>query len=109
MLPLGTTRKDHEVRLCFTSIDVYCLNYLQDYEEVVIPPAKPVPPRETERLIPVSELDPLAKGSFPGYTSLNRIQSIVYPTAYGTNENMLICGMSVHTLLYLLFLFSMRC
>lgn len=27
-----------------------------------------------------------------GYTSLNRIQSIVYPTAYGTNENLLICG-----------------
>ena len=23
---------------------------------------------------------------------LNRIQSIVYPTAYGTNENLLICG-----------------
>lgn len=30
--------------------------------------------------------------SHQGYTSLNRIQSVVYPTAYGTNENMLICG-----------------
>jgi antiviral helicase SLH1 len=47
-LPIGTTRHDHE-----------------DYEEVIIPPAKPVPPRETERLISVSELDPLARGSFP--------------------------------------------
>lgn len=37
---------------------------MQYYEEVIIPPAKPVPPRETERLISVSELDPLAKGSF---------------------------------------------
>lgn len=27
-----------------------------------------------------------------GYTSLNRIQSIVYPTAFGSNENMLVCG-----------------
>jgi hypothetical protein len=27
-----------------------------------------------------------------GYTSLNRIQSIVYPTAFATNENMLVCG-----------------
>lgn len=27
-----------------------------------------------------------------GYRSLNRIQSIVYPTAYKTNENMLVCG-----------------
>ncbi|KAI0638306.1 Sec63-domain-containing protein [Trametes polyzona] len=75
MLPIGTTRKDHE-----------------DYEEVIIPPARTVPPRALERLIPVSELDPLARGSFPGYTSLNRIQSIVYPTAYQSNENMLICA-----------------
>ncbi|TFY57142.1 hypothetical protein EVJ58_g7210 [Rhodofomes roseus] len=63
-----------------------------DYEEVTIPPTKPVPPRINERLLPVSELDPLAKGSFPGYTSLNRIQSIVYPTAYHSNENMLVCA-----------------
>ncbi|KAJ7742479.1 Sec63-domain-containing protein [Mycena maculata] len=75
MLPLGTVRQMYE-----------------DFEEVIIPPAKPVPPRVSERLIPVSELDPLAKGSFPGYTSLNRIQSIVFPTAYGSNENMLICA-----------------
>ncbi|KAI0082569.1 Sec63-domain-containing protein [Panus rudis PR-1116 ss-1] len=75
MLPLGTTRR-----------------YTEDYEEVTIPPARPVPPRASERLIPVSELDDLAKGSFPGYSSLNRIQSIVYPTAYRSNENMLICA-----------------
>ncbi|KAI0068945.1 Sec63-domain-containing protein [Artomyces pyxidatus] len=75
MLPMGTTRRQEE-----------------DYEEVTIPPAKVVPPRAKERLIPVAELDPLAKGSFPGYKSLNRIQSIVYPTAYGSNENILICA-----------------
>ncbi|KAH7916335.1 Sec63-domain-containing protein [Hygrophoropsis aurantiaca] len=75
LLPLGTTRHDYE-----------------DYEEVILPPAKIVPPRESERLIPVSELEELAKGSFSGYTSLNRIQSIVYPTAYRSNENMLICA-----------------
>ncbi|CDO68689.1 hypothetical protein BN946_scf184652.g16 [Trametes cinnabarina] len=61
----------------------YLLPMEQDYEEVVIPPAKAVPPRASERLISVSELDPLAKGSFP---------SIVYPTAYQSNENMLICA-----------------
>ncbi len=27
-----------------------------------------------------------------GYTSLNRIQSIIYPVAYRSNENMLVCG-----------------
>lgn len=85
----------------------------KEYEEVIVPPAKPVPPSSKERLIAVSELDILPRGCFPvgvshikprsqrlslycpqGYTSLNRIQSIVYPTAYGTNENMLICGNS---------------
>ncbi|KAF8623442.1 hypothetical protein AX15_006384 [Amanita polypyramis BW_CC] len=64
----------------------------EDYEEVTIPPAKPIPPKFNEKLIPISELDPLVRGSFVGYSSLNRIQSIVYPTAYGTNENLLICA-----------------
>ncbi|KAI0265187.1 Sec63-domain-containing protein [Gloeopeniophorella convolvens] len=71
-LPVGTTR------------------HVEDYyEEVVIPPAKSIPPRATERLVPISELDDLAKQSFPGYATLNRMQSIIYPTAYGSNENML--------------------
>ncbi|PCH41279.1 Sec63-domain-containing protein [Wolfiporia cocos MD-104 SS10] len=74
-LPLGTVWKDYE-----------------EYEEVIVPPAKIARPRATERLIPVSELDTLTKGSFPGYTSLNRIQSIVFPTAYKSNENMLVCA-----------------
>ncbi|KAJ3573353.1 hypothetical protein NP233_g2488 [Leucocoprinus birnbaumii] len=75
LLPLGTERMSYE-----------------EYDEVVVPPARPVPPKSTERLVPISELDSLAKGCFPGYSSLNRIQSIVYPTAYGSNENMLICA-----------------
>ncbi|KAF8974332.1 Sec63-domain-containing protein [Flammula alnicola] len=75
MLPLGTTRQTYE-----------------EYEEVVIPPAKPVPPMSSERLIPISELNEIVKGSFTGYSALNRIQSIVYPTAYGSNENLLICA-----------------
>ncbi|KAJ8086483.1 putative steryl acetyl hydrolase mug81 [Marasmius tenuissimus] len=75
LLPLGTTRETYE-----------------DHEEVVVPPAKPVPPRSHERLVPVSDLDPLARGCFPGYATLNRIQSIVYPTAYRSNENMLVCA-----------------
>ncbi|KAH7343854.1 Sec63 Brl domain-containing protein [Rhizoctonia solani] len=75
LLPLGTQRLTNE-----------------QYQEVIIPPAKAVPPRINERRIPVGELDILARGCFPGYQSLNRIQSIVYPTAYSTNENMLICA-----------------
>lgn len=94
---------------------------LKTFTEVVVPPAKAVPPRATERLILVKELDHLAKDSFPvrlisfcsfkecvdamlidglwqGYRSLNRIQSIVYPTAYKSNENMLVCGASLSLL-----------
>ncbi|KAG8713056.1 hypothetical protein FRC09_019141, partial [Ceratobasidium sp. 395] len=74
-LPVGTQRNTYE-----------------QYQEVIIPPANAVPPRLNERLIPVHELDVLARGCFPGYKSLNRIQSIVYPTAYTTNENMLVCA-----------------
>ncbi|KAJ4467551.1 Sec63-domain-containing protein [Lentinula aciculospora] len=75
LLPVGTQR-----------------NMKEDYEEVIIPPARPVPPKQTEHLVSISELDELAKGCFPGYKTLNRIQSIVYATAYGSNENMLICA-----------------
>ncbi|KAG9014090.1 hypothetical protein FRB90_005597 [Tulasnella sp. 427] len=75
ILPLGTTRQTDE--LC---------------EEVVIPPSRPIPPKIDERLIPVSELEPLPRNSFPGYTTLNRMQSIIFPTVYGTNENLLICA-----------------
>lgn len=74
-LPVGTTRDIRDY-----------------YEEVIIPPAKKVPPRATEKLIRVDELDDLAKESFAGYSSLNRMQSIIYPTAYGSNENMLVCA-----------------
>ena len=56
MLPIGTTR-----------------DYQEEYEEVTIPPARPVPPKTNERLIAVSELDPLARGSFPVGSHLNRV------------------------------------
>ncbi|KIK30576.1 hypothetical protein PISMIDRAFT_26369 [Pisolithus microcarpus 441] len=74
-LPVGTARRDYK-----------------DYLEYVVPPATAIPKRPSERQIAVSELDDLAKGSLAGYVHLNRVQSIVYPTAYGSNENILICG-----------------
>jgi antiviral helicase SLH1 len=63
-LPLGTTRQGYEVN-SFAVIYIYLIVLCQDFEEVIIPPARLVPPRKTERLIRISELDDLARGSFP--------------------------------------------
>lgn len=63
-----------------------------DYEETIIPVPKTAPVRATERRIFIKDMDNLARGAFKAYESLNRIQSIVYPIAYETNENMLVCA-----------------
>ncbi|TIA91902.1 hypothetical protein E3P81_01822 [Wallemia ichthyophaga] len=75
MLPLGTT-KDH----------------FDNYDEITIPPSKPIPPKIHERIVEIGEMDALCQRSFKGYEKLNRVQSVVYPTAYTTNENMLVCA-----------------
>ncbi|KAJ2807036.1 putative steryl acetyl hydrolase mug81 [Coemansia guatemalensis] len=72
-LPVGTKRDE-----------------LGDHEEITIPFAKPAAQRQTERPVAIGEMDPLCQYTFRKYTSLNRIQSIIYPTAYGTNENILL-------------------
>ncbi|KAK8853378.1 hypothetical protein IAR55_004082 [Kwoniella newhampshirensis] len=74
-LPIGTHREINDT-----------------YEEVTVPPANPIPPKMSERPVKISDLPPLAKGCFPKYVQLNRMQSIVQPTAMNTNENMLICA-----------------
>lgn len=64
MLPLGTERRFEEVR----RILQFCIRFLihpKLYEEVMIPPARPVPPAATEREVRVKDLDPLARGCFP--------------------------------------------
>lgn len=74
-LPAGTSRAD-----------------FKEYEEVTIPPPKAIPMRGEERLIPIGEMDAMCRGAFPGYKSLNRLQSVVYPLGYGSNENLLVCA-----------------
>jgi antiviral helicase SLH1 len=34
----------------------------------------------------------LCRNTFKGYKTLNRMQSLVYPVAHKTSENMLICA-----------------
>ncbi|KAH9455795.1 hypothetical protein Pst134EB_012031 [Puccinia striiformis f. sp. tritici] len=74
-LPIGTTRSTHEC-----------------YEEIKIPPSDKIPMRSNEHLIEIESLDPISRKSFSGYKTLNRLQSAVFPIAYKTNENMLICA-----------------
>ncbi|KAG9295645.1 hypothetical protein G9A89_002963 [Geosiphon pyriformis] len=73
-LPLGTDRKETDY-----------------YEEIIIPVTKKSA-IVNEKLILLDEMDNLCRGTFKKYKSLNRIQTIVYPCAYETNENMLICA-----------------
>ncbi|CAG8574007.1 14593_t:CDS:10, partial [Acaulospora morrowiae] len=74
-LPVGTERKDYN-----------------DYEEITVPMTNRAPPLQNEKLVYLSEMDNLCKGTFKNYKSLNRVQSIVYPVAYQKDENMLICA-----------------
>ena len=74
-LPIGSTRTEHE-----------------RYEEYMIPAVKVGTLSAGRELVHVSEMDGLCRKTFQGYISLNRMQSLVYPVAYKTNENMLICA-----------------
>ncbi|CAL8248146.1 unnamed protein product [Lota lota] len=62
------------------------------YEEVEIPPNDPTSLGFEEKPIYISELDEIGQLVFKGMERLNRIQSIVFETAYNTNENLLICA-----------------
>lgn len=74
-LPEGSEKTEHE-----------------KYVEYSIPAAKVGTLGAGRSLVKVAELDGLCQRTFAGYKSLNRMQSLVYPVAYKTNENMLICA-----------------
>lgn len=59
-------------------------------EEIVIPHTSSAPPAVGEERVQISELDDIARLAFKGTRTLNRIQSIVFDSAYYTNENLLI-------------------
>uniref|UniRef100_A0AAY4D056 Activating signal cointegrator 1 complex subunit 3 n=1 Tax=Denticeps clupeoides TaxID=299321 RepID=A0AAY4D056_9TELE len=62
------------------------------FEEVEIPPNKPMAIGLEEKPVYISELDEIGQLVFKGMARLNRIQSIVFETAYNTNQNLLICA-----------------
>ena len=61
-------------------------------EEVYIPASSKAPVDVGKNLVPISSLDYIGQMAFQGMKSLNRIQSVVFDTAYRTNENMLVCA-----------------
>ncbi|KAI0396273.1 Sec63 Brl domain-containing protein [Xylariaceae sp. FL0594] len=62
------------------------------YEEYFIPAGKAGELWPGHKLVNISDMDGLCRRTFKGYKTLNRMQSLVYPVAYKTNENMLICA-----------------
>ncbi|KAJ5056834.1 activating signal cointegrator 1 complex subunit 3 [Bipolaris maydis] len=62
------------------------------YEEYEIPAVPVGTIGAGRKLIEIRELDGLCQRTFKGYKTLNRMQSLVYPVAYKTSENMLICA-----------------
>ncbi|KAK4126252.1 Sec63-domain-containing protein [Parathielavia appendiculata] len=64
----------------------------EKYEEYVVPAGKPGTLWPGQKLVKISDMDGLCRNTFKGYKTLNRMQSMVYPVAYKTSENMLICA-----------------
>ncbi|KAI7689419.1 Sec63-domain-containing protein, partial [Hortaea werneckii] len=62
------------------------------YEEYAIPATKVNILARQQKLVQIADLDGLCKRTFRGYTTLNRMQSLVFSVAYQTSENMLICA-----------------
>ncbi|CAK46557.1 hypothetical protein CBS115989_2758 [Aspergillus niger] len=62
------------------------------YTEVEVPASKVGTLRPGHKLVEIASLDGLCQGTFKGYKTLNRMQSLLYEVAYKTNENMLICA-----------------
>lgn len=61
------------------------------YEEIHVPaPKKTVPP--PGELVPIADLPAWAQECFKGMKNLNRVQSKLYPIAFGTDEPLLLCA-----------------
>ncbi|XP_022221242.2 activating signal cointegrator 1 complex subunit 3 [Drosophila obscura] len=64
----------------------------KQWEEVKIPASEPPPLTVGNKRIQIDELDDVGRLAFANCKELNRIQSVVYPVAYHSNENMLVCA-----------------
>ncbi|KAJ5467942.1 hypothetical protein N7475_005694 [Penicillium sp. IBT 31633x] len=62
------------------------------YTEFAIPASKVGTLGKGRKLVEIAGMDGLCRGTYKGYKTLNRMQSLLYDVAYKTNENMLICA-----------------
>ncbi|CAI6089824.1 unnamed protein product [Clonostachys chloroleuca] len=62
------------------------------YEEYFVPAGRKGTLGPGQKLVEISGLDGLCRTTFKNYKTLNRMQSLVFPVAYKTHENMLICA-----------------
>jgi pre-mRNA-splicing helicase BRR2 len=62
------------------------------YEEVTIPAPKAKPFSADEKLVPITDMPDWSQRAFKGAKTLNRVQSKVYPVAFGSDENLLLCA-----------------
>jgi activating signal cointegrator complex subunit 3 len=60
------------------------------YEEVTVPAPAPAPIPEGETLFPIASLAPWEQLAFAGFTTLNRIQSVIEPVARRGAANLLV-------------------
>ena len=61
------------------------------YEEIHVPAPKQKTTAASD-LVPIADLPAWAREAFPGTKSLNRVQSKLYPVAFGTDEPILLCA-----------------
>lgn len=62
------------------------------FEEIHVPAPKSKPLADGERLVPIVELPEWAQEAFKGATTLNRVQSKLFPAAFENDENLLLCA-----------------
>ncbi|CAG8581624.1 7898_t:CDS:2 [Paraglomus occultum] len=62
------------------------------YEEIHVPAPKPKPFAADEKELLITDMPEWAQAAFKGAEKLNRVQSRVYPAAFTTDENILLCA-----------------
>ena len=61
------------------------------YEEIHVPAPKKKD-QDPSEIVPISSLPEWAQAAFPGIKTLNRVQSKLFPIAFGQDDPILLCA-----------------